>query len=573
MTIVAHRSDKRDHFQINNIYPLFRGDKRPGQVLCQEALSYAKLGFKVFPVTANKEPLKGFRWKLKASDQAQDIKAMDWGNAQSVAVACKASGLLVIDVDVHENKPNGFPALWKLEALYPELEDAPRVDTPSGGQHIYLTCPSNARISSNGLKGIDLKHDGYVLLPGIDNEYKLIYGDLEEIPEVSKEFLEDYSTSKQVAKSYTSPQKIDIEPSELTNFIPRGYLERSMWKAQDLSKAVFAFFYMLGKLGLINEDEAVAFMYSSPLALAKQFRNSPKRNRKEAWLRRTWNDAQKKLEAKEPEAMRTIWLAVRTGNYRETSKNLGVQLSSQEARVLRELVFYSIKSRTRNDTDQSRTFNCDTRRITKQTGIAPIDVSRTAESLEAKGLVKRMNKGSSKTSAWEITIKNVFTCMDSVQNSLEGFNYLALPFRLGKLDPQIFQEVYKKLKERDYKTKSELTRDVLEVIPDVQDKKIRRELDKLIEDGLIVLDGRTLSLGNLRTLEDALEVVSTEPQLLERQRAIGQRISQDRERRTSELLAKSYKSEQALELAEDCGYSYLTEQMRAIQSYELLSYA
>ena len=82
-----------------------------------------------------------------------------------------------------------------------------------------------------------------------------------------------------------------------------------------------------------------------------------------------------------------------------------------------------------------------------------------------------------------------------------------------------------------------------------------------------------MSLGNLRALEDALEVVSTEPQLLERQRAIGQRISQDRERWTSELLAKSYKSEQALELAEDCGYSYLTEQMREIQSYELLSYA
>ena len=184
-----------------------------------------------------------------------------------------------------------------------------------------------------------------------------------------------------------------------------------------------------------------------------------------------------------------------------------------------------------------------------------------------------MNKGSSKTSAWEITIKNVFTCMDSVQNSLEGFNYLALPFRLGKLDPQIFQEVYKKLKERDYKTKSELTRDVLEVIPDVQDKKIRRELGKLIEAGLIVLDGRTLSLGNLRTLEDALEVVSNEPELLERQRALKQRIRQDQERFTSELLAKSYKGDQATDQAIDCGYSYLTEQMREIQSYELLSYA
>ena len=138
MKIIAHRSDKRDHFQINNIYPLFRGDKRPGQVLEQEALSYAKLGFKVFPVTANKEPLKGFRWKLKASDQAQNINAMDWANAQSVAVACKASGLLVIDVDVHENKPNGFPALWKLEALYPELEDAPRAVS-----YTHLTLPTS----------------------------------------------------------------------------------------------------------------------------------------------------------------------------------------------------------------------------------------------------------------------------------------------------------------------------------------------------------------------------------------------------------------------------------------------
>lgn len=573
MTIIAHWSDKHDlNQENNNVYPIFRGDKRPGHVLEQEALSYAKLGFKVLPVAANKEPLKGFSWKLKASDNPQDIKAMDWGNAQSVAVACKASGLLVIDVDVHENKPNGFPALWKLEALYPELEDAPRVDTPSGGQHIYLTCPSNARISSNGLKGIDLKHDGYVLLPGLGNEYKLIYGDLEDIKEVSNEFLEDYSTSKQVSRTDGNAQNVEITPSELANFIPRSYLERSRWKAKDLSKAVFAFFYGLGKLGIINENEAIAFMGSSSLALARQYRESTKRNRKEAWLRRTWNDAQKHLDAQEPEAMRTIWLSVRTGNARETSKNLGVNLSSQEARVLRELVFYSIKSRARTDCSVS-SFTCSTRQVSEQTGIAPIDVSRSSEGLEAKGLLKRTNKGSLKTSSWELNLENVFICMDSVQNSLEGFNYLALPFRLGKLDPCIFQEAYKRLKERDYKTKSELIRDVLEVMPDVQDKKIRRELDKLIEDGLIVLEGRTLSLGNLRTLEDALEVVSTEPQLLERQRILKQRVRQDRERFERELLAKSYKSDQATDQAIDCGFSYLTEQMAEIAAYELLSYA
>ena len=573
MTIIVHSTDLLCDFQNNyNVYPIFRGDKRPGQVLCQEALSYAKLGFKVFPVAANKEPIKGFKWKLKASDNPQDIKAMDWAIAQSVAVACKKSGLLVIDIDVHENKPNGFNDYRKLDALYPEFRDAPKVDTPSGGQHVYLRCPSNVRISLNGLKGIDLKHDGYVLLPGLGNGYKLIYGNLKDIPEVSKEFLEDYSTYNQV-RSPRRSLNVEITPSELANFIPRNYLERYSWKANDLSKAVFAFFYMLGKLGLINEDEAVIFMNSSSLALARQYRNSTKRNRKEAWLRRTWNDAQKKLEAKEPEAMRTIWLAVRTGNARETSKNLNVQLSSQEARTLRELVFNMVKSRTRNDTEQSGTFTCSTRQISEQTGIAPVHVSRSAESLQAKGLIKRMNKGSLETSAWELKLSNVFICIDSVQNSLDGFNYLALPFRLGKLDPQIFQEVYKKLKERDYKTKSELTRDVLEVIPDVQDKKIRRELDKLIEAGLIVLERRTLSLGNLRTLEDALEVVSNEPELLERQRTLKQRIRQDRERFTSELLAKSYKGEQATDQAIDCGYSYLTEQMREIQSYELLSYA
>ena len=99
---------------------------------------------------------------------------MDWSNAQSVAVACKASCLLVIDVDVHKNKPNGFPALWKLEALYPELEDAPRVDTPSGGQHIYLRCPSNARISSNGLKGIDLKPVSYTHLRAHETVLELV---------------------------------------------------------------------------------------------------------------------------------------------------------------------------------------------------------------------------------------------------------------------------------------------------------------------------------------------------------------------------------------------------------------
>lgn len=153
------------------------------------ALALADKGFRVFPLRPNsKIPPKGMRWKQTATRDESRIAAWWRENPDFNIGVATGDGTLVVDVDVK----NGAPGLESLEYLevVADLPDSYRVDTPSGGVHVYLKTdhPHGQRIGNvPELPGIDIKCEGnYVVGPGsvIDGKpyHERSAGGLEPMP-------------------------------------------------------------------------------------------------------------------------------------------------------------------------------------------------------------------------------------------------------------------------------------------------------------------------------------------------------------------------------------------------------
>lgn len=96
-------------------------------------------------------------------------------NSWNVGVNCKASGFFVIDIDPRNGGDESFIS---LEAML-EGEIPSTVESVTGqyrvngrlvrGRHLYFKCDASEELIGNlkkmGFKGIDIKHNGYVLLP------------------------------------------------------------------------------------------------------------------------------------------------------------------------------------------------------------------------------------------------------------------------------------------------------------------------------------------------------------------------------------------------------------------------
>ena len=160
------------------------GDEGTVNPLLEAALAYARL-VKVFPVHSTDEagrcscgdancasPGKHPRTAhghLDATDDLERIRRWwkRWPSA-NIAMACGASGQVVVDVDERNGRP-GLDTWFELrQKLGVELEQTALVETPSGGQHAhYLTDGQNIGCGNDRLGiGIDVKGEGgYVLLP------------------------------------------------------------------------------------------------------------------------------------------------------------------------------------------------------------------------------------------------------------------------------------------------------------------------------------------------------------------------------------------------------------------------
>jgi putative DNA primase/helicase len=159
----------------------------------KQALSeYPKLGWKIFPVhsvdedanctcnrphaepkDAGKHPAIG-EWNVRATSNADTINGWwDTNNNYNIGVFCQPSGFFVIDVDPRSGGVESFEKFEELlEYCLPETVMAYtgvyiREGKPVRGRHYYFKVNPDekliGKLDALGLKGIDIKHNGYVV--------------------------------------------------------------------------------------------------------------------------------------------------------------------------------------------------------------------------------------------------------------------------------------------------------------------------------------------------------------------------------------------------------------------------
>lgn len=128
--------------------------------LLQAALTYADLGYKVFPANG-KIPLTPHGLK-DATDDPDQIIAW-WEKWPEANIALSTEGLFVLDVDGEDNE-------WYKGLSRKQLEDlshCPTQRTPRGGYHFFFVQPPGKKIRSrnNVAPKVDIKADGgYVIV-------------------------------------------------------------------------------------------------------------------------------------------------------------------------------------------------------------------------------------------------------------------------------------------------------------------------------------------------------------------------------------------------------------------------
>ena len=158
-------------------------------------------GWYVFPITPeDKTPLPGFKWSELATTD-HDILMDNWMDGDNIGIACKQSGLLVLDFDIRHNADCVDAMLDLLDTDDPQTY---RTMTASGGQHWYYRNHGDLGNSPGSLPyGIDVRggrgDGGYVLGAGsyvITDDYSGPYtvidnDDAKELPEEIRRLLRE----------------------------------------------------------------------------------------------------------------------------------------------------------------------------------------------------------------------------------------------------------------------------------------------------------------------------------------------------------------------------------------------
>lgn len=160
--------------------------------LTEGAVWYASQGWKVLPCygivggrctcnSTHSEPKDVGKhprmpeWNTASSSDI-DIVRNWWESSpeSNIGVYCKGSGFLVIDIDPRSGGPESFEKFEELVdgALPPTVEAITGSYDIRGrqirGRHLFYKCDSSESFVGNlnkaGLKGIDIKHNGYVLV-------------------------------------------------------------------------------------------------------------------------------------------------------------------------------------------------------------------------------------------------------------------------------------------------------------------------------------------------------------------------------------------------------------------------
>lgn len=131
------------------------------------ALAYARDGWPVFPLRRGRKIPATASGYLDATLDPERITAW-WTSTPeaNIGLATGAAGLVVIDVDAHDDGPDGWTSWCRLvtdHAPGGRLVDTFEVTTPSGGQHVFFVAPAGEPIKNSASKvgpGVDVRGDG-----------------------------------------------------------------------------------------------------------------------------------------------------------------------------------------------------------------------------------------------------------------------------------------------------------------------------------------------------------------------------------------------------------------------------
>ncbi len=114
-------------------------------------------------------------WNRKATDDTLVID--EWWKQEpdgNIGVVCNTSGFLVIDIDPRSDGINSFEKFLELTKItLPETVEAITGEYAVGGKilrgrHLFFKCDINEKLIGQlkkiGFNGVDIKHDGYVLI-------------------------------------------------------------------------------------------------------------------------------------------------------------------------------------------------------------------------------------------------------------------------------------------------------------------------------------------------------------------------------------------------------------------------
>ncbi|WP_430598325.1 bifunctional DNA primase/polymerase [Enterococcus sp. AZ177] len=137
--------------------------------LIETAKNYAKLGYKVFPLTPlSKIPMKGTQGSKEATTDLSIIQQW-WTTTPQANIGLVTDKFLVLDIDVHDKANDGFKSMTTLIDTFGELPETSVIATANGGAHIYLLKPKGVHLPQKiaFMKGIDIKAhpNNYVVAP------------------------------------------------------------------------------------------------------------------------------------------------------------------------------------------------------------------------------------------------------------------------------------------------------------------------------------------------------------------------------------------------------------------------
>lgn len=229
--------------------------------MINHALRYASLGWAVFPVkTKDKTPLTGAGFRDATTDERQIVDWWTRWRTANVGVACGASDIVVVDVDL----PHGPESIRTLDVHLPATLTQ---RTGSGGtQFIYKAPPWKLRNTTGRLPGVgkllgvDLRADGgYIIVPESVHPNGKTYEWVHRVwPEPCPEWLKEPPAPK--------PEPL---PTNISSKYAEAALEGEVRKVQyalkgsrnnTLNEAAFA----LGQLtGLLDESTIITQLKSA----------------------------------------------------------------------------------------------------------------------------------------------------------------------------------------------------------------------------------------------------------------------------------------------------------------------